>query len=808
MIYILIPLILLNKSLILPLMTTVTLLLLSPYLPLWGFKYLLFCVFFSSLLNFFYKDKFGKPLSFKSLTLLKQSFSLKDSLSHYKKFFIPVIPLLIYIYVIPQSTLPLYPTVLVYLLLPVHYLWKQRKEEISLEVGFIPENETYKIEDDEYPLEKTTKGFTGQKTFEVPGKRPHVIVLFLESFRGKNIGALGADIGVTPNFDKLSEEGIFFTNFHSNATQTLKGMIHALYGLPALFGSEFEMSEKDIADIKLKGLPDLFLQRGYNTVFTQGGDNKFHFKDTFFHAHNFQEIYDLHDIKKSDESAYGTSWGVHDEYLYNFILHKLKTSNSKMFLMAATTSNHHPFTLPENYEPKEHFETKDPFYERFLQTMSYTDHMLGYFVEELKKCGEPVHLHITADHGFDKDDLQSLKQSIKHQVTHIPYLILPINCGEVSAVKMTDVASHIDIAPTIMDLYNLKGHNNSIGSSLVRERKNPFAYILNQIPYPPLYAIRDNKHLNITPDLAPFKHIEHLFDTKKVASNKENTLLDVSKEKITVNQLKELLLANQNIRTLILSDAPLIHSLKLNVLRHLKKLKLDNNLLIDEEDFKDLPKKLESLSIKGCYHLNDKALDYIKSCPLKELSLSSRAFSKEGLNEFAKHLYSIEKLVFDDAHHLTDAFFENLPYKTLRSLKIYTSSSLSDKGLDALSNHPLQTLLIKSSTHITDDGVGFLSGSQIGSLFLENAPQVTDKGLKMLSNVPLHSFSISNAQSVTEDGIAHLNHQTLQKIYCMGCNVKERVDEHLHSNKASHIRFFVSHDDNIEGFKLKMFDEL
>ena len=34
----------------------------------------------------------------------------------------------------------------------------------------------------------------------------------MESFRARNVGALGAKRGVTPHFDPLSKEGILFTD--------------------------------------------------------------------------------------------------------------------------------------------------------------------------------------------------------------------------------------------------------------------------------------------------------------------------------------------------------------------------------------------------------------------------------------------------------------------------------------------------------------------------------------------------------------------------------------------------------------------
>jgi phosphoglycerol transferase MdoB-like AlkP superfamily enzyme len=65
-------------------------------------------------------------------------------------------------------------------------------------------------------------------------KRPNVILLILESYTAKLIEPLGGLPGVTPNFNRLCKESVFFTNFYANDSRTDKSIVSILSGYPAL----------------------------------------------------------------------------------------------------------------------------------------------------------------------------------------------------------------------------------------------------------------------------------------------------------------------------------------------------------------------------------------------------------------------------------------------------------------------------------------------------------------------------------------------------------------------------------------------
>ncbi len=120
----------------------------------------------------------------------------------------------------------------------------------------------------DYPLLKYTEGFFGEKQFEIdlqPGERPHVVFVFMESFRAADVGVLGGKHDASPQFDRLSKEGVLFKNFYCCGIQTTRAVMASLYGLPPWF-SEKSPQESNLT-VPLIGIAELFNHRGYSSAY-------------------------------------------------------------------------------------------------------------------------------------------------------------------------------------------------------------------------------------------------------------------------------------------------------------------------------------------------------------------------------------------------------------------------------------------------------------------------------------------------------------------------------------------------------------
>lgn len=268
--------------------------------------------------------------------------------------------------------------------------------------------------------------------------RPNVILIIVEGFTANVIESLGGRKGITPNFNQLSTEGIFFTNFYASGDRTDKGLVSILSAYPA-------QTQRSIIKFpnktqKLSYLSRKLEQLNYQTSFVYGGDADFANYMSFLTYGGFQHITSDDDFD-SDQNT--SKWGVHDQYLFEQVKKELDTTSlTKPFFKAMLTlSSHEPFDVPLKQIPGE----DDP--SLFLNSCYYTDKYLGEFITYCKQqpWWNNTLIIITADHGHRLPD--KIDSRIREKF-HIPMLWLG------GAIKkdtvVTRYGGHTDITNTLL----------------------------------------------------------------------------------------------------------------------------------------------------------------------------------------------------------------------------------------------------------------------------------------------------------------------------------------------------------------------
>lgn len=103
--------------------------------------------------------------------------------------------------------------------------------------------------------------------------RPNVVIIIMEGFGGTFVGPLGGRPDITPNFNRLCREGIFFTQCYANSFRTDRGTVSVLSGYPAFpTASVMKLPEKTR---HLPGIAASLQRAGYGTEFLYGGDINF-----------------------------------------------------------------------------------------------------------------------------------------------------------------------------------------------------------------------------------------------------------------------------------------------------------------------------------------------------------------------------------------------------------------------------------------------------------------------------------------------------------------------------------------------------
>jgi arylsulfatase A-like enzyme len=103
--------------------------------------------------------------------------------------------------------------------------------------------------------------------------------------------------------------------------------------------------------------------------------------------------------------------------------------------------------------------------------LNYIDHFFGIFLNYLKKINilNEINFIITSDHGESLFEHKKLghQASLYDELLKIPLIIRPSNSSILFKKKIKEQVQLIDIAPTILDLFNLPKENSFEGSSLV-----------------------------------------------------------------------------------------------------------------------------------------------------------------------------------------------------------------------------------------------------------------------------------------------------------------------------------------------------
>ncbi len=232
---------------------------------------------------------------------------------------------------------------------------------------FYSYEEANKIVDSLYFVEKDTTELI------LTVEQPNIVIIMLESWSADAIEVLGGYKGITPNFNKLSKEGILFTEHRSNGMLSHQAVV-AIY---SSFPSTPETSIIQHSD-KYEKLSFLTKKlKNYNSSFYFGGHLHYGNIKSYLYYSEFDKIHEVYDFP--DDAIRG-NMGVHDESLFKKIISDSKDFKEPFLCGAFTLSSHSPFDFP-----METVINWGDEYQKYLNSIYYTDKCLGEFIENAKK---------------------------------------------------------------------------------------------------------------------------------------------------------------------------------------------------------------------------------------------------------------------------------------------------------------------------------------------------------------------------------------------------------------------------------------
>lgn len=298
----------------------------------------------------------------------------------------------------------------------------------------------------------------------------NLVIILQESLGATFVESLGG-VPVTPNLEKLKNEGIWFTQLYATGTRSVRGIEAVITGFqptPADSTVKLSLSQKNFFSIAA-----LLEKQGYNTEFIYGGESHFDNMRGFFMGNGFQHIVEQKDYKNP---IFVGSWGASDEDLLNKTHEQLlahHASGKPFFTLAFSSSNHAPFEFPDG---------RIELYEQPKATdnnaVKYADYAIGEFFKKAKASAywkDTVFL-VVADHDIRVrgDTLVPIERF------HIPGLILG---ADIQPRTITAIASQIDLPVTVLSLMGISADHPMTGQDLSNIPANYLGRAMMQYNY-------------------------------------------------------------------------------------------------------------------------------------------------------------------------------------------------------------------------------------------------------------------------------------------------------------------------------------
>lgn len=331
-----------------------------------------------------------------------------------------------------------------------------KSQDFASEFNFFDEEKRAALFDGLYP---TTDGDSIIQVLNT--KRPNILIILMEGFGGAFVEPLGGLPDVTPHFNRLSKEGVFFTNCYANSFRTDRGTVctfSGYLGLPTASVMKIPAKSRTLPAIA-EGLS----KAGYKTDFLYGGDINFTNMKSYLLSTGYQRLTANTDFSLAEQTS--NAWGVNDDITFEYLYNQLRNRKEEGSWHTAflTLSSHEPFEVPYH-----RLEDKIP------NAFAYTDECLGKFIDRLKQTPAWKDLLVIClpDHGFYYPREGS---NAMPRFYHIPLLWLG---GAVKQPMQVDkIMNQTDLAATLLGQLGLEHtaftfSRNVLGS----DYKYPFAF--------------------------------------------------------------------------------------------------------------------------------------------------------------------------------------------------------------------------------------------------------------------------------------------------------------------------------------------
>lgn len=291
--------------------------------------------------------------------------------------------------------------------------------------------------------------------------RPNILLILLESFSANAIESLGGTPDITPNLNRLSQEGVLFTQCYASSFRTDRGLVAALSGYP---GQPTTSIMKIPA--KSRTLPSIARSldsAGYRSDVLYGGDINFTNMKGYFLSTGYSAVTSDTDFSIHQRLS---KWGAQDDVTFRYLYGELSArqqDDAPWMTTFLTLSTHEPFEVPYKR-----------FERPYLNTLAYADSCIGSFIDSLKctSIWDDLLVVFVSDHGFRYPETLL---DYSPERFHIPMLWIG---GAVESPRRIDtIFSQTDLPAMLLGQMELPHDSYRFSRDILNgEYRHPFAF--------------------------------------------------------------------------------------------------------------------------------------------------------------------------------------------------------------------------------------------------------------------------------------------------------------------------------------------
>ncbi len=280
-------------------------------------------------------------------------------------------------------------------------------------------------------------------------KRPHVVMLMLESAAYWATSFGGQPPEQTPTLTRLATEGAFFEHTRAIVARTTQSQFAMLTGsYPSLTGGFVESVP---VDKPYESLATILARYGYRSRFLQMSRGRFDCVPGLASNLGFDSFWAREDLR--DPSAHLGYLAGDDMRMIEPAFDWFDRQTDPCFLLFMTSISHDPYELPEWYGPT----PEDPT-EAFLATVRFTDEFVSRVLDALDKRARPedVLLCVIGDHGegLGRHGVRYRSADPYEEALRVPWIIRWPGHVQPGTI-VPQQRSVMDVTPTILELLGI-----------------------------------------------------------------------------------------------------------------------------------------------------------------------------------------------------------------------------------------------------------------------------------------------------------------------------------------------------------------